>query len=507
MQNKSKDHMADADPRRTREGRVRHHEAQIRIKTGEVKDCEDEIRACEDEERRLELRRLELIAIKTGIVERRQQALKDIDILHRHLENNHFDPNGYDPDKPSLNKLPLEMKFSVADGENAHVLSTLSQVNTSFHKAIYDSPKLLAVIKHAEKRWTIPPRLIFMNATHYMEYALFHNNIVWFSVNELTLRGVASIQVTDVSEYILAGTQINNCGLFNYTGTNCAYFLTPQTVTSKAWDSIDFDRQRIENYAAAMCDGNLYLAVKEAVSQRDDDEYHPRKTEIRCYSGSINGDYRVVRTYENTVEPMFSPRILTPRQRLYRCPLLVQSDSFIISIQANKDGLIYVSVWKDEVETIITPGRNENGNNLIPRILAYSGHSLAIAYMNPSGNYLASKVTLSSDRAGYDSTYDYPMDNICQMIGVGHGAFIVRTISPHKLYLLRYAKGYVEIETNTPTIRFVGDNIELDADRPTPLENMCNMYYNKDKLIVLGSKVVGAFHVGACIMYDHNYKY
>lgn len=481
--------MADADPRRTQEGRYIDFNRQIRIQRGEVQDCDDQIRACEEEERRLELRRLELIAIKTGVVEKRQQALKDIDILHRHLASNHYDPNGYDPEKPTpINKLPSEMKFSVADGENAYVLSTLSQVNTSFHKAIYDSPKLLAVIEQEKKRWTIPPRLIFMNTDHYLYCALFHDNMVWFS-SDLTHFECSTMQAAEESDYILAPTDIGCVGSFNYTGTNCAYFLRRRSIQSKAWDSEDIDQKLIENDAAAMCDGNLYLAVKEAapVPVDDDDYVYTRNTEIRCYTGSIHGDYRVVGTYTNRILSMYNLRADNPGQRLHRCTLLVQSDSFIISIQANKDGVIYVSVWENEVETIVMPGRNEKGKNLIPCILAYSGHSLAIAYIDQSVNYLASKVTLSSDRAGYDITYDYPMDNICQMIGIGHGAFIVRTISPDKLYLLRYAAGYVEIETS--------------------LAGMCNMYYNNDRLIVLGWKEQVGFNVGACIIYDHDNKY
>lgn len=233
-----------------------------------------------------------------------------------------------------------------------------------------------------------------------------------------------------------------------------------------------------------MWDGNLYIAVNTKAG-----------SELRCYDADMD-NYRVVQRFGQDVCILHA--VDDAIRRVHETTLVVQSEAFIAYIPQEK-------AYEHYYVHVIEEGEDHTAIQFTnrPVMIAYSGRSLAtvtvgINETTKKEEIYPSSISLCSNIRGYGTIVGkFPLKNICQIVGDGHGAFIVRTIDDHKLYRLAYGTGYVEISTTFLSPRGVSHK----------LDGMFNMFFDKRRLIVLGWREDAGFHKGCCIVYDPDYEY
>jgi len=457
---------------------------------------------CNKAEREIEELEATLATRKGRIALERDAAQAEIDKYRRWQEK--LQSESYDKKEPTpIHAQPDEMKTEQLGLLDWKALSVMSQVDRRFLTLINGKKQLHDEIEKEKTRWLRPARLLFTDDEDILDRALIRGNTMW-------LRDVAyndnyngknnlKLQTADESTYVLGDSAIPCDAPYNYGGKQCAYFLEESALMSVDWATggpPDILPYRHQSFAMAGCNGNLYVSVDN---------------ELRCYTGSVTGAYRVVRTFEKPVCDMFkSLERGMPNNRLQLCPLVVLSESLIVYRPAQINTAHYQ--YRDHV--VVWDGYQEIEVRCPypPCMVAYSGRTLAVTTSKddidtafPSRVYLYYAEyphdEASDDKYSDGTCFDIER-NICQIIGDTHGAFIVRTTN-QMLFRLTAVTGYQPIP---PRFLMADDKGE---EVTHTLNNIHTMFFDNENLIVIGDEDLGGGGIleGRVIVFDPDYKY
>lgn len=401
------------------------------------------------------------------------------------------------PETP-IDKQPQELKHIIFDKLDWYSLAMMAQVSSLYATMINTTKKYHDMIDKMKTRWQRPARLLFFDAHNIVDSAIVRDKTVWLRQRALDMYSGAEnadLHKSDPTDtaYVLGDGPIPCAPIYNYAGAQCAYFYDQSALMSFNWTTGVCDTVThtvADKYAIAGCNGNLYVSVNNT---------------LRRYQGSVHGHFDIIQTFKMPVCSMCTALdTFTPDDAFRLSPLVVVSESLMVyrpdpnygDYFSRRDYVVVVEVDEEIEVTCLSE----------PSMVAYSNRTLAIAAKKrhaeeetfPSEVWLHCK----TDDPMYTHGVCFPKDGICQIIGDGYGAFIVRTFD-NKVYRLTKTTGYERIPLKYISVTDTG------VESEHTLSKVYNMFFDKDNLMIMGDTTTnnGATEEARIIVFDPDYKY